>query len=160
MTDETPQQPGAIVTPRKPRSTLQLASLLALTTVLVLIVACFVMQYRGTEAELMRRAGPGPTTILIYQGRLVLSWEPHMSYRPAWSGQTNHYGFRYNLYSDGSWNFWTPLWAVAAILAVIVAPVAALHWRSWQFSLRTLLIATTIIALALALTVWAFRPPN
>jgi hypothetical protein len=42
-----------------------------------------------------------------------------------------------------------------AILAL--AAVAATPWLRWRFSLRTLLIATTLIAVVLGLIVWAAR---
>jgi hypothetical protein len=122
---------------------------------LLLIVACFVLQYRGANVELMRRGGPGPTVVEIYEGKLSLSWEPRVKYRPAWAGQTNRYGFRYNVYSNGSWHVWGPLWLVGALLAAAVAPFAALPWTRYRFSLRTLLIAATLVAILLGLIVYA-----
>jgi hypothetical protein len=41
--------------------------------------------------------------------RVMISWSPKTPWRPAWAGQTNRFGFRYNRYSDGSANFWVPL---------------------------------------------------
>jgi hypothetical protein len=124
----------------------------------LLIAACFALQYRGANVELMRRGGPGPTVVEIYEGKLSLSWEPRVPYRPEWAGQTNRYGFRYSVYSNGSWHVWGPLWVVGALLAAAVAPFAASPWLPWKFSLRTLLIATTLIAVVLgawaALRLW------
>ena len=91
---------------------------------LLLIAACFALQYRGANVELMRRGGPGPTIVQIYNGKLSLSCEPRAPYRPKWAGQTNHYGFRYNIYSNGSWNVSGPLWVAGALLAAAVATVA------------------------------------
>jgi hypothetical protein len=125
---------------------------------LLVMAACFSIQYRGANVELMRRTGPGPTVVHIYEGkRLSLSWEPRAPYRPKWAGQTNRYGFRYNMYSDGSWNVSGPLWAVGALLTAAAATFAASPWLTWRFSLRTLLIATTLAALMLGLLVWAMR---
>lgn len=46
-----------------------------------------------------------------------------------------------------------PIWCLAAVgAAAAIAP-----WLSWRFSLRTLLIATTVVALALGLIVYATR---
>jgi hypothetical protein len=44
-----------------------------------------------------------------------------------------------------------PIWFLVAIVSLVaIAP-----WRPWQFSLRTLLIATTLIAVVLGLVVWS-----
>jgi hypothetical protein len=40
---------------------------------------------------------------------------------------------------------------------LLVAASATLPWISWRFSLRTLLIATTLIAVVLGLAVWATK---
>jgi hypothetical protein len=105
----------------------------------------------------MRRGGPGPTVVEIYDGKLSLSWEPRVPYRPEWAGQINRHGFRYNIYSNGSWHVWGPLWVVGGLLAAAAALLAALPWIRCQFSLRTLLIATTLVAVALGLIVWAAK---
>ena len=39
----------------------------------------------------------------------------------------------------------------------LIATLAALPWIRWQFSLRTLLIATTLVAVVLGLIVYATR---
>jgi hypothetical protein len=51
-----------------------------------------------------------------------------------------------------NWNpnlFWP---VIAALVALAIAP-----WLSSRFSLRTLLIATTLVAVALGLVVWAIK---
>lgn len=40
------------------------------------------------------------------------------------------------------------------LLVMLVGALAALPWLSWRYSLRTLLIATTLIAVVLGLIVW------
>ena len=47
----------------------------------------------------------------------------------------------------------SPLWLAASVGFA----TAALPWIRWRFSLRTLLIATTLVAIALGLAVWAAR---
>jgi hypothetical protein len=135
----------------------RLFHLLAVATVLALSAACFALQYHGANIELMRRGGPGPTVVEIYEGKLSLAWEPHVPYRPGRAGQTNRHGFRYNVYSDGSWYVWGPLWVVGTLLAITVVPFAAAPWLHWRFSLRTLLIVATLVAVGLGLTIVAFR---
>jgi hypothetical protein len=44
-----------------------------------------------------------------------------------------------------------PLW----LLALLSATLAATPWLPWRFSLRTLLIATTLIAVVLGVVVWS-----
>ncbi len=54
--------------------------------------------------------GPWATAgTFVVVGRLFLAWQPATPYRPAWAGQTNHYGFRYNRYSNGDANISIPL---------------------------------------------------
>jgi hypothetical protein len=64
------------------------------------------------------------------------------------------------MYSSGTWNVSGPLWVVGVLLATAGASLAAVPWlRSlrYRFSLRTLLIATTVVALVLGLIIYAMR---
>ena len=49
-----------------------------------------------------------------------------------------------------------PHWFLVA-LSALSATFAAAPWIRWRFSLRTLLIATTLVALVLGLVMWAIR---
>jgi hypothetical protein len=124
---------------------------------LALSAACFALQYRGADVELMRRVGPGPTVVEIHEGKLSLSWVPRVPNRPAWAGQINRHGFRYNVYSNGSWHVWGPLWVAGAFIAAAAVPLAALPWMHSRFSLRTLLIATTLVAVLLGTIIYATK---
>jgi hypothetical protein len=130
------------------------------TACLVLTAACFTFLYRNSNVDLMRRGGPGPTVLRIDEGEVSLSWEPRSPYRPKWAGQSWHCGFRYNVYSNGSWWVSGPLWAVGAFLVAALATFAASSWLTWRFSLRTLLIVTTLAGLMLGLSVWAMQSPS
>jgi hypothetical protein len=46
-----------------------------------------------------------------------------------------------------------PYWS----LVVLTLAISMTSWLPWEFSLRTLLIATTLIAIVLGLAVWANR---
>ena len=60
----------------------------------------------------------------------MISWTPLALPSPGeWAGQTNHFGFRYNRYSNGGGYGWIPLWVIAVLL-VIVALVAMRLSRS------------------------------
>jgi hypothetical protein len=93
---------------------------------LVLCVACFTLQNWPHDVQLIRREGPGPTVLELYNGNLSVSWEPRLPYRPPWAGQVNRFGFRYNVTSDGRWYMWAPLWAPGALLAASAVVCAAL----------------------------------
>jgi hypothetical protein len=41
------------------------------------------------------------------------------------------------------------------VLILLAVPLTAIPWLRWRFSLRTLLIATTFVAVVLGLAVWA-----
>jgi hypothetical protein len=53
-------------------------------------------------------------------------------------------------YSGDSWRAVCPLW----FPVLIVATFATAPWLRWRFSVRTLLIATTLVAVVLGLIVW------
>jgi hypothetical protein len=63
----------------------------------------------------------------------------------VWRMETNGSGFGVS----GS-SAIVPYWSIMLCLA----PIAALAWPSWQFSLRTMLIVTTLVAFVLGLGVW------
>ena len=48
-----------------------------------------------------------------------------------------------------------PIWIPLALAGALL-PIPWMSWR-WRFSLRTLLIATTLVAVVLGLVVWASR---
>jgi len=54
--------------------------------------------------------------------------------------------------SEAGWA-WVPMW----IFVILSAALATAPWLRWRFSLRTLLIATTLVAVGLGLAVYAAR---
>jgi hypothetical protein len=68
--------------------------------------------------------------------------------------QVEIFGFGIALY-DYDWHIFVPHWFVALLLAAM----AATPWFGWttRFSLRTLLIATTLVAVGMGVVVWALR---
>jgi hypothetical protein len=54
------------------------------------------------------------------------------------------------------YSFTVPYWSVVAIAATVTA-VPWIHRIRWRFSLRTLLIAATLVAVVLGLLVYALR---
>ena len=61
-------------------------------------------------------------------------------------------GFEWNWFADGVIAS-VPFWFAVLIAAIF----AAVPWLRWRFSLRTLLIATTLVAVMLGLIVWAAK---
>jgi hypothetical protein len=60
---------------------------------------------------------------------------------------------RWNLFTSGGLAVWSPIWFPTLLLAVM----AAVPWIRWRYSLRTLLIATTLVAVVLGLIAWSMR---
>ena len=49
-----------------------------------------------------------------------------------------------------------PLW-IPVVISGLIATTTLTPWLTWHFSLRTLLIATTLVAVVLGLAAWAVR---
>ena len=75
------------------------------------------------------------------------------NYEPgSWNFSGEVLGFRWES-GNGHWHLTVPDWA-ALLLTVALA---AAPWIKWRFSLRTLLIATTLVAVLLGLIFWFSR---
>jgi|SRR4051794_24090925 hypothetical protein len=70
-------------------------------------------------------------------------------------GSTHILGFGWNVWGNG-WEISASLWSLVLISGVLAAAPWARHLR-WRFTLRTLLIATTLIAVVLGAIVYAVR---
>jgi hypothetical protein len=73
---------------------------------------------------------------------------------------TAAFGNHYTLIFYAGWKptVVVPYWTVLTVtLAVGVASLWSLRDATWRFSLRTLLLATTIIAVLLGIIVWSTR---
>ncbi len=92
--------------------------------------------------------------------------EVHSYYIPArfqhigsglWIGapRKGFWGFNFGYWSRSNWVVQAPYWFPIAISAAF-ATLSWVHW-SRQFTLRTLLIATALIAVVLGLAVWMNR---
>jgi hypothetical protein len=67
--------------------------------------------------------------------------------------RSGFWGFGYNIWQDGDWQVWAPHWFVV----IITVCVGAAPWWSLRFSLRTLIIAMTVVAVALGLIVFSMQ---
>ena len=91
----------------------------------------------------------GHLTLTVFSR--ALEWES-ASYKIAnWSpGPHWTYG---KIPSQFTWRVRFPHW----LPVFVTATIAALSWLPWRFSLRTLLIVTTLVAVVLGLIVYAVR---
>ena len=94
----------------------------------VLAVACTLTPHTASTT-LLSRDGAGLTELKLDGRNLRVSWQPRVPCRPAWAGQTNRFGFRYNVYSDASGYAWAPLWSVSAVSAATACVAACIGWR-------------------------------
>ena len=94
----------------------------------LLAVACLVAG-RVPRAMLLSREGTGLTEVWLDEGHVGVSWKPRVPYRPRWAGQYNRFGFRYNVYSNGSGYAWGPLWALAAGSGAVACITGWVGWH-------------------------------
>jgi hypothetical protein len=133
--------------------------------VAVLLVALWVRSYWWSDTINIRVNGSKMFGVASSLGSLLVGSTDASDYEkfsgrwmwlvrpsdPAWAKQTNH-GFLY--YSRSGMN----LVGIPSWLAVIsTAGLAIVPWLICRFSLRTLLIATTLVAVGLGLIVWGTR---
>jgi hypothetical protein len=139
----------------------------------VLLIVLWVRSYRHGHLEGYFRALPGmccrsingfvvamrlpaqtETETETPRKNIVLTFS---SPEPVDIGTTNTWsGFIFDWHTTGFWWVQMPYW----FLVITPALFAALPWARqlrWRFSLRTLLIATTLVAVVLGLIVWAVK---
>jgi hypothetical protein len=132
----------------------------------VLLIALWVRSYRATDSVY----GRIPTLVDIggasQAGQLMLAF-CHCGAWDAWHHFSVPYGQGDDLGAiapasgfgwvfadnDDERYFFSPHWFVAVVFTMF----ASAPWIGQRFSLRTLLIATTLVALVLGLVVWAAR---
>ena len=85
-----------------------------------------------------------PTQLEVYSARYSELDYQTQTYRTKPSS--------WQCYTDGGRSILVPFW----VLGLPIAGMAIAPWRSWsgRFSLRTLLIATTLVAVVLGLAAW------
>ena len=73
-------------------------------------------------------------------------WRPTSTAHPRLAALGVSWGFK-----DGMYYLFLPHW----LLVLLTATLAVVPWIKWRFSLRTLLIATTLVAVVLGIIVMA-----
>jgi hypothetical protein len=144
---------------------LRIASSVAWGVVAVLLFGLWVRSYSKNDI-ITRGMVPGPGYMFSsVNGELSVArfktvaggvskgwsaWTNPSNYPRSWRNSlaTEFLGFRY-------WSFFVavPHWSIVLLSATL----SALPWLQWRFSLRTLLIVTTVVALLLGVIVVAFQ---
>jgi hypothetical protein len=133
----------------------------------LLLIALWVRSYWRFDRCLLARSSNRVVSISSNLGVIslvdgdrsrVISGAFGWSQRPAspeWREAQNFVGFAYGRGSAGSMIVCFPIW----LLIIAVLPIAVTPWLRWlhQFSLRALLIATTVVAVGLGLLVMMLR---
>jgi hypothetical protein len=116
----------------------------------------FYVEYRGTEIGIMVQSDFGQLTVDIRLGPFAGKAKWYVISRPLQPVDfvpENERCFEVHRHEFGGYFVAIPYW----FPVIIFATLAALPWLPWRFSLRTLLIATTLVAIVLGLVVWAVR---
>jgi len=119
----------------------------SLELVLVQSGVSFVVRYNLTQPETWNWFTIG---LKEYQSNIFASIKRRGHYN--WEGHYIDWGSDSRQGLDEPYIL-TPYW----LLITCVAALAVLPWMRWRFSLRTLLIATTLVAVVLGLIVWTIR---
>jgi hypothetical protein len=138
-------------------------------TACVLLIALWVRSYWVQDIVTVRPTATRTLTLHSIMGRIELSTEPrvmrrfaivtHWEYDEVPPSTDYTFGFRreYVVNDDGALGWLRghrytvafPHWLFITTMATLVA----IPWLPWRFSLRTLLIATTLFAVGLAIIV-------
>jgi hypothetical protein len=129
----------------------------------VLLIALWVRSYWYNDMYGIQ-IGRAKCIASSLRGSIVLSWDTWGKYGflrgyssvPASiariTDDISWLGFRFAMLPDGI-GLILPMWFC---LAVTIG-IASMSWLRWRFSLRTLLIATTLVAVVLGLAIYAAR---
>ena len=86
----------------------------------------------------------------VMYGRTTLSKNSGPDYWLLDTGQPQRLGKTHIFPTVGGFGAFVPFWCPALLAGIL----AAAPWLHWHFSLRTLLIATTLVAVVLGAIVW------
>jgi hypothetical protein len=143
--------------------------------VAVLMVALWVRSYWWID-QVVRVTSTAVEECCEYDGQIVFSWRNSVQAVSAYSATIGE-GWHLMPFSVQDWHrsspplpgqrifrafggianeFVVPCWA-PTLVAIIFTSLPWIGSMSWQFSLRTLLIATSLVAAALGAIVWVTR---
>jgi hypothetical protein len=149
--------PGAVRSPLRLRK-LRLAWSIVCTIVCVLLIGLWVRSYSYADTVVL---GFGHT-VTSFQGDLLLDTPIFLAGTSMTPGPSTHSILNFQITTEtlNSSSLFLhdrgislPYW----LATLVAASFASLFWLHWQFSLRTLLIATTLVAVILGFAVYAAR---
>jgi hypothetical protein len=142
---------------------LRIAWSVAWGVIAVLLIVLWVRSYWWYDLIMEGISDTRGITGSSWEGELSLSWAPieqsigefHWATEAEGvSSPTKVLGFSIDVRSFGDWEVTVQHWLVILVIG-IVAVVPWIRQLNWRFSLRTLLIATTLLAVVLGFAVWA-----
>ncbi len=127
----------------------------------VLLVVLWVRSYR--EVDIVFPSTEYRVVVKSEQGKMIFGLTEDSWTLPFWYGCVGLHS-SVGILHERSWDIETspligdrrlyvPIWFIASMAGII----AFLPWLHWRFSLRTLLIATTLVAVLLGVIVWALQ---
>jgi hypothetical protein len=119
--------------------------------VCVLLIALWVRSYWWEDTISYKKLG-----VLSNRGTLYFGRDDVLA-TSAWSMASDPATYKSELPQGIGWvndPFWFFIYSPHYIIVVMSAAIAVLPWLRWRFSLRTLLIAMTLVAVVLGLIVW------
>jgi hypothetical protein len=131
----------------------------------VLLIALWVRSY--SQTDLLNRQSPPSFLIQSDRGQLTcMSGLPErirlrllsgqMHFDPASASPPPTWGFGVSRPVSSISLFFLPHWSVV----LLTSSLGGISWLRWRFTLRTLLVATTVVAILLGLAVhFSTRPP-
>jgi hypothetical protein len=125
--------------------------------VAVLLVVLWIRSYRAENVITIFRSNSIGWHVVFWDGQVAVTSAPYVRGNPgAWrlynSWEPGIFGFN-RFATPTSHSVKVPAWSIPTILASL----ATLPWPRWRFSLRTMLIVTTIIGLLLGLIIATTR---
>ena len=150
----------------------------------ILWIALWVRSYNSVDS-ILRRSPNANSTLEIQsrQGRLLVilrfyrtrslpadrpewnwitksatEWEHQLELASGWGELTPDPQFVSIKISQSRWEFWIAHW-ISTLIIVIFALLPQLHSLPWikRFSLRSMLVVTTFLSMALGLAIWALK---
>ena len=132
--------------------------------VAVLVCMLWVRSYKRTDILSGPLIGPRSFQAIACSGKLAVIIAPysadwhHEAWMPEQSSWRRWQFSLFRFYNSVPRTANRHEWAVSfGLLITVAAAIGAASWSSYRFSLRTLLIATTLVAVVLGLIVWAVR---
>jgi hypothetical protein len=140
--------------------TLRIAVTAPCLTACLLLVVLWVQGYWRTQSIKLRKPPLG-CSVWSGRGAIAVSFSNHIRVNesdrfvyetyPIGRDRTTLLGFDYQPGSSISWTIFIPNWFTIGLIGVL----GAISWIPWRFSLRTLLVVTTLVAVGLGVVVSA-----